>query len=209
MNPPLIKRILLVLGAVLIQSIYIPTSLLMTGGIAPKLPIDVIPLWAVWVIPYTLCYPLWFAAIAWMIWKTDERRFYAATASLYFTFTIGITIFLLFPTYIVLPELTGTDVLTRLLYFLQVGGGHYDALPSAHIYITTVLALIYRDWYPRYKWLWLFLVVIISLSTLFTKQHYIADVIFGYLTGWLGYRLGLWGATKKYSEFSERETPYA
>jgi membrane-associated phospholipid phosphatase len=30
---------------------------------------------------------------------------------------------------------------------------------------------------------------------LFTQQHYILDVLAGYLTGWLGYRFGLWWRT--------------
>jgi membrane-associated phospholipid phosphatase len=208
MKPPLAKRILLVMGAVLIQSIYMPTSLFMTGGVEPKLPIDIFPLWTVWVIPYVLCYPLWFCAFVWMTLKTDEPRFYWSVASLYFTFIMGISIFILFPTYVVLPELAGTDIFSRLLSSLQIAGGAYDALPSAHIYITVVLALIYYNWYPQYKWTWFMIVAIVSLSTLFTKQHYIADVLGGYLVGWLGFRVGLWWVTKR-GGYEEREIPYA
>ncbi len=47
-----------------IQLIYLPTSARESGGIKPKLPIDVFPLWPIWVIPYVLCYPLWFAGLS-------------------------------------------------------------------------------------------------------------------------------------------------
>jgi membrane-associated phospholipid phosphatase len=36
--------------------------------------------------------------------------------------------------------------------------------------------------------------VIVSLSTLFTGQHYILDVLGGYLVALAGYRFGLWWA---------------
>jgi len=195
MEPPLKKRILLILGAVLIQSIYTPTSLLLKGGIVPRLPIDVFPLWIVWVIPYALCYPLWASALIWAIWKMDEAIFRKTIAGLYFVCTFGISIFILFPTYVVLPELQGTDILSNTLRSIQIAGGTHDALPSGHIYITVILALFYNEWYPRYKRIWLFIVVTVSLSTLFTQQHYIADVLAGYLTAWLGYRFGLWWNT--------------
>ena len=195
MEPSLKKRVLLVAGVLLVQSIYAPTSLFLIGGIEPKLPIDIFPLWIVWVIPYALCYPLWAFALIWMIWKMDEAMFRKTIAGLFFVCTLGVSIFILFPTYVVQPELHGTDILSNTLRSIQIAGGDHDALPSAHIYTTVLLALFYHEWYPRYKWLWMCIVVIVSLATLFTKQHYIADVLAGYLTGWLGYRFGLWWNT--------------
>jgi membrane-associated phospholipid phosphatase len=208
MEPSFKKRVLMVAGVLLIQSIYTPTSLLLTGGIEPKLPIDIFPLWTVWVIPYALCYPLWAIALVWMIWKMDETLFRKTIAGLFFACSLGVSIFILFPTYVVQPELTGTDILTNLLRSIQIAGGDHDALPSAHIYTTVALALFYHDWYPRYKWLWLLIVVTVSLSTLFTQQHYIADVLAGYLTGWLGYRFGLWWNTMD-GRFKRRKRSHA
>ncbi len=192
MEPPLKKRILLILLVVAIQSIYTPTSLLLEGGIEPKLPIDVFPLWVIWVIPYVLCYPLWIFALIWLVWKMEEHLFRATLAGLLFTCSLGISIFILFPTYVVPPEITGTDILSRLLRFLQVAGGDHDAFPSAHIYITVILAFFYNEWYPRGKWIWLLIVIIVALSTLFTRQHYILDVVGGIVVAWMGYNFGLW-----------------
>jgi membrane-associated phospholipid phosphatase len=192
MKSTLKKRALLMLGVVLVQSIYTPTSLWMQGGIQPRLPIDIFPLWTVWVIPYVLCYPLWVAALIWLVWKADEERYRSAIAALFFACTLGVSVYLIFPTYVVLPELHAEDFLTRLLRVIQIAGGDHDALPSAHVYITVTLALLYRDWYPKQGRGLGILVLIVALSTLFTGQHYIADVLAGGLTGWLGYRFGLW-----------------
>jgi membrane-associated phospholipid phosphatase len=195
MQPPLTKRILLILAAFAIQAIYTPTSLFMKGGIEPRLSWDIFPLSIGWVIPYVLCYPLWIFGIGWLVWKMDERLFRATVAGFFFTFSLGILVYLLFPTYVVHPDISGSDILSKILLYLTILGGDYDAFPSAHIYMTVVLSLFYSDWYPRHKLLWLFVVVIISLSTLFTKQHYVADVIGGIVAGWLGYRFGIWWNT--------------
>ena len=52
------RRFLYILIIIGIQMIYIPTSNRDLGGIEPRLPIDVFPIWPVWVVPYVLCYPL-------------------------------------------------------------------------------------------------------------------------------------------------------
>ena len=195
MQPPLKKRILLILAAFSVQAIYTPTSLLMQGGTEPKLPIDILPLRVGWVIPYILCYPLWGFGLGWLVWRMDERLFRATIAGLFFTFSLGILIYISFPTYVVHPDIPGQDILSQLLLFLTIAGGDYDAFPSSHIYITIILALFYGDWYPQKKWLWFLIVTMISLSTLFTKQHYCVDVVGGVVTGWLGHRFGIWWTT--------------
>ncbi|NWG07785.1 MAG: phosphatase PAP2 family protein [Chloroflexi bacterium] len=206
MKTPLRKRILLLVAVIMIQAIYTPTSLFMEGGIEPKLPWDVFPLQVGWVIPYVACYPLWVFALGWLVWKMDEQRFRRAIAGLFFTCTLGVSIFLLFPTYVTQTEIPGIDFLSKLLLSIQVAGGDHDAFPSAHVYITTILALLYSDWYPQQKWLWFVIVIIVSLSTLFTKQHYIVDVFGGYITGWLGYRFGLWWDTLKFNRMRPAHT---
>jgi len=45
--------------------------------------------------------------------------------------------------------------------------------------------------------LWIVILIIIPLSTLFTGQHYILDVVAGFAVGWVGYRFGLWWVDRK------------
>ena len=187
------KRIGLLLGAAAIQAIYGPTSQLLTGGIAPRIPLDdLVPLWPMWVVPYALCYPIWLSAFFYAVWKMESRLYRALMAACYLTFSLGILTFILFPTYVGLPTLTGADAFSALLRQLQIAGGTYDALPSGHVYITTLLALFYARWHARLRGLWVSILIVISLSTLFTGQHYILDVVAGLAFGWGGYRFGLW-----------------
>jgi membrane-associated phospholipid phosphatase len=102
--------------------------------------------------------------------------------------------FIFFPTYVPAEALPGTDIFTTILRFIHHNLGRYDAFPSGHVYITTLLALFFSRWVPRQKLLWTFVIIIVSLSTLFTHQHYILDVVGGYAAALMGYHFGLWWA---------------
>lgn len=192
MQPSLKKRILIISGILLIQFNYSIATRVMHGGIIPKLPIDVFPLWVIWVIPYALWYPIIASAGVWLLLKSSERLFREFAAGFLLTCILGVLTFYFFPTYIIDTPLTGTDLFTKLLLLLRAMDGDYAAFPSAHVYVTTILALFFNRWYPKYGWLWLFIYVMISLSTLFTHQHYIMDVVGGTTYAWIGYRFGLW-----------------
>ena len=186
------KRIGLLLVVVAIQCIYIPTSQAVSGGIAPKLPIDVFPVYPIWIVPYYLCYPLWLFAMLWALFKLDARSFRTGIAAAIFTTSIGALTFIFFPTYILLPTIPGTDIFSVMLRTIQVAGGTHAALPSAHNYITMLIVSFATHFYPRQRFLWTAVMVIVALSTLFTGQHYILDVVTGLALGWVGYRFGLW-----------------
>jgi membrane-associated phospholipid phosphatase len=187
------KRMALVSIPVILQLMYLPTSRFMTGGIIPRIPLDnYIPIWSVWVVPYMLVWPIWIAAYTWAALKMQGRLFRVAVVSATFTIGVGMTIFMLYPTYVIRPALAGTDFFTNALRYVYSHDGSYDAAPSGHVYMTTLLALFYSLWYPRQKWLWYGILVIVCLSTLFTGQHYILDVVTGLILGIIGYYAGFW-----------------
>ena len=186
------RRILLVALVCCIQMLYIPTSSRVSGGIEPRLDIDVFPIWPIWVLPYVLCYILWFASMTWIILKTEDRSFRSFIAACTLTFALGVSTFIFFPTYVEAAAIQGNDIFSVLLRVIHENWGRYDAFPSGHVYITTLLVLFYGRWYPRFRFLWILILVIVSLSTLFTGQHYILDVIGGLLVALAGYYFGLW-----------------
>jgi membrane-associated phospholipid phosphatase len=186
------KRVLLIFLACCIQMTYIPTSNRVAGGIEPRLPIDIFPVSAVWVLPYIACYLLWLASFAWIIFKTEDRTFRSFLAACMLSFSMGALTFIFFPTYIRPAVLFEHDIFTILLRTIHEHWGRYDAFPSGHVYITTLLVLFFSRWYPRYRLLWIVILVVVSLSTLFTAQHYILDVLGGYLVALAGYHFGLW-----------------
>lgn len=185
------KRFLFIILICCIQMIYIPTSNRISGGIEPRLPFDIFPIWPVWVLPYVLCYPLWVFSIVWAIFKMDDQMFRSFILAFIVTCAISVSIFISFPTYVRQATLIGSDSFTSLLRFIHENWGRYNAFPSGHIYITALLALFFSRWHPRYKPIWLLIVVIVSLSTLFTAQHYVVDILGGFLVASIGYFLGL------------------
>ena len=189
---PVNKRVLIFTLVYCIQLIYIPTSNRLTGGIEPKLSIDIFPIWPIWVLPYVLCYVFWLASIIWIILKMEDRLFRAFVAACILAFSTGSITFIFFPTYVKAATFEGNDSFTFLLRIIHENWGRYDAFPSGHVYITTLLALFFSRWYPRHKSLWILVSVVVSFSTLFTGQHYILDVLGGYAVAFIGYHFGLW-----------------
>ena len=188
------KRILLIVLACCIQMIYIPASNRAEGGIEPRLPIDVFPIWPVWVLPYVLCYLLWFISALWILVRMEDRLFRAFIAACMLTFALGTTTFVVFPTFVPAATLAGSDIFTVVLRIIHETWGRYAALPSGHVYITSLLALFFARWYPHHRLSWILILTVVSLSTLFTGQHYILDVIAGFLVALAGYHFGLWRA---------------
>ena len=83
-----------------------------------------------------------------------------------------------------------------LIRFIYSHDRVYNAFPSGHTYTTMLLCLFWCRWRPRRCWLWIVTAVIVLLSTLFTRQHNLPDLIGGALLAWGGYRFGLWWAAK-------------
>jgi membrane-associated phospholipid phosphatase len=186
------QRLGLVCIPVGLQILYLPTSHWLSGGIAPRLFLDVYPIWPVWTVIYMLCWPIWMAAYTYIALKMDSRLFRVAVFSASLTIGVSMIIYVLFPTYVVRPVLVGEDFFTKFLGWVYAHDGTHDAMPSGHIYMTTLLVLFYSRWYPRYTWLWVGILALISFSTLYTGQHYILDVISGVVIAYVGYRFGCW-----------------
>ena len=87
-------------------------------------------------------------------------------------------------------ELTGGPFTALINLIEKYGRVHGAAFPSQHVAGAT--AALWGAWRHR-RWLfWTFLPLIASmcLSTVYVRNHYVADVLGGLLTGTLGYFLG-------------------
>jgi membrane-associated phospholipid phosphatase len=186
------KRFALVCIPLGLQILYLPTSHWLTGGIAPQIFLDVYPIWPIWTVIYMLCWPIWVIVYTYAVFKMDSHLFRIAILSASLTIGLSMIIYVLFPTYVIRPVLTENDFFTKFLLWVYAHDGTHDALPSGHIYMTTLLVLFYSRSYPRYTLIWVGILALISFSTLFTGQHYILDVVTGMIIAYAGYRFGCW-----------------
>lgn len=174
------KRFILLAILFAAQSLYFPINRFMEGGVIFKTTLDpYIPLWEIWAVPYLLYLPFWISCFTWAAYKMEERMFKRFFASALAATLIGISIFLLFPTYVERPALVGDGWATELLRYIYNNDDVYNAFPSGHVYFTTLICIFWMEWYPRRRALWLAIVVSVLLSTLFTHQHYLPDLIGG------------------------------
>ena len=176
-----------------IQGLYFPLNRFLEGGVEFKTTLDdYVPLWSIWVIPYGLICVWWIVAYLWAGWRMEEHLYEAFFIASAFASVAALTIFTVFPTYVIRPALAGTDWPSQLLNWIYTNDYMYNAFPSGHVYITTLIALFWSCWFPKWRWILAATVVLVILATLFTHQHYLPDPIGGLALAWFGYRIGLW-----------------
>jgi membrane-associated phospholipid phosphatase len=89
------------------------------------------------------------------------------------------------------------DLSTRFMAWVQRVDRPGNVFPSLHVAQTSTLAfLLHRD-RPRLGRVAIVLGAILALSTLTTKQHFIADVVSGYALTWLACAFALRGYPRR------------
>jgi len=172
------KRLAFLVGLLLLMLLYFPINQTVTGGISPDLPLDArIPLWPIWAVPYLLSLPWWIGSLVWWALKMDYPRWRWFSLCLGLTMVISYTFYILYPTYVVRPEVTGQDFFSQLVVFIYGSDQAHNALPSGHTYTTLIIAVFWSQWLPKLKPLWIVITVLVLLSTLFTRQHYLLDLL--------------------------------
>ena len=191
-------RIIWLVALLIVQNLYFPINQYVHGGVIISTPLDAhIPLWSIWAIPYLLSLLWWFASFLWATLKMESELYLAFVVASIAVMLTSSLIYIFYPTYIERPILEGSGWTMDLVRFIYSQDRSYNVFPSGHTYTTVLIALFWTRWYPKKLWLWITITAVVLLSTLFTGQHYFADLISGTLLAWAGYRFGLWYAAKK------------
>jgi membrane-associated phospholipid phosphatase len=139
---------------------------------------DLIPLFPPLVVPYVSLEPFIYASlILFLVFRT--RIFQSAALSMLTAWAISFVFYIFLQSYMDRPVLAGNDMFIQMLREVYAGDNAYNCFPSLHTSLSTVLAIHWwrtdkRIGVPVAIW-----VTLIVLSTMFVKQHYIADVIGG------------------------------
>ena len=150
-----------------------------------KTPLDdALPLVPLFVIPYVSLEPLiYFSLIVFLVFRT--RIFQSAALSVILAMLVSYLVYFLLQSEVIRPVVSpGTDLFSRMVRDVYAGDNPYNDFPSLHTSLSTIIAI---HWWRTDRRLgivaaaWTALIVV---STVFVKQHYVADVASGLLLAW-------------------------
>jgi membrane-associated phospholipid phosphatase len=161
-------------------------------AIDPKVPFidDLFPIIPVFAVPYLYSYVFWLMAPA-VVSLTDRRHFINYIYGLSLAYLIGFLIFVFMPTYMdrvaegLMNYMNRPGIFNKLLNIIYSADGMekaFNLFPSYHCLISAYCYIGVRrqEAIPKsYRVYSLVMFILIVLSTLFTKQHYILDSIGG------------------------------
>lgn len=153
-----------------------------------RLPLDDrIPFWPAWAWIYGFFY---WPGVLYTNWVLESSRAFVYLAlSFLGLLAMQLACFIVFP--VATPEAWrtlngGRTWSERFLAFVQRFDARSNSFPSMHTSVATLTALYLQP----HLGAWAFAFpVLIALSCLFTKQHYIVDLPAGAALGWLAYRI--------------------
>ncbi len=117
----------------------------------------------------------------------DTQRLLRMLRAFAITLTVAYTTYLVFPVYFERPVLHVDSVATFLLS-LEYLDKSYNHFPSLHVALSWLTYLGCRDQPGCRGWL-LAVVIGIAISTVFVKQHYVVDVVYGVVLAAVAWRL--------------------
>ena len=155
-----------------------------------ELPIDrAIPQRYPWIAVYFGAYVFWGISFI-LVARRGKLRFASFfCANLWALIVCGI-VFVVYPTMIERPPLTGDGFWTRAMQFLYDVDTPVNILPSIHCMASLLCALgLHSDhrlpvWYRGFTWIF---ALMVCASTLLVKQHCVVDVVCGCLVAAVAY----------------------
>jgi membrane-associated phospholipid phosphatase len=139
---------------------------------------DRIPLLPAFVFPYLSLYALLVISL-WRFLKAETRIFIIAALAISLDLVLSYLVFLFYQTQVERPVVLGSDVSSSILRWLYSIDKPFNAFPSLHTSLSTLLVLLWGKAGSRIQPIIALWAAFIIASTLLTKQHYIADVLGG------------------------------
>jgi len=172
-------------------ALYFPINRFAHGGIQLSLFVDSrISLSPPAIVPYLLGSLLFIDFPIWATFRAKRGEFEAFTISILLGTALSYIVYLVFPTYVVRPEITSSDIFSKAIDLLYQTDKAYNAAPSGHALYTTLVFLYLTRWKPNFRYVWLVGALLILASALLTRQHNVLDLVSGLTLGvivfWFG-----------------------
>lgn len=180
------------------------------GGVvhAPELALDrLLALTAMWALVYGALYAF---LIVLPVFVIQQEELIRRTVWAYLTvWTVAYICFILFPTVAPRPDtVAGSGFAVWGLRFLYNADPPYNCFPSLHVAHSFVSALACWRVHRTLGLIAVSCATLVAISTLFTKQHYVADLLAGILLAFAAYAVLLRGYSRaKVPELDRRLAP--
>lgn len=172
---------------VLFAAIYLSINVFSVGRPAHTLFLpgeERLPFLPIFEYLYVLTY---FVPVVIVVTIRDYPAFRRLMSAFALTLLVACATYLLFPVYFERPHLEVSSLHTWLLS-LSYLDKPYNHFPSLHVALSW-LAVFASQVSPRTRMALGAVAAGISVSTLFVKQHYIADVVYGVAVAWVAWRI--------------------
>ena len=161
----------------IINTNYIIAGSLAESGKNIALTIDKkIPFVSVFIFPYIYWYVF--------ILSKDRKRYLKALFSIYMGMCICYLFYYLYPVEIYRPVIANTTISNRLVNIIYENDRPFNCFPSIHV-LNTYIIMRFTKFKDNKKWFLYTRItgILIILSTLFVKQHFILDGIAAVIIG--------------------------
>jgi membrane-associated phospholipid phosphatase len=151
-------------------------------------PVGRLPLLSPFVVLYLSVYAMPLAPFFVLRDREKTRKFALMTASV---IVLCGAIFLMLPLTIERPLIVSASLSDRVLAWLYATDRPINLFPSMHVALAYVFACVVGQERPRWNMLMMVWATMIAISTLFTRQHYVVDVLGGIVVAAVAWRFFL------------------
>ena len=139
---------------------------------------DAIPVLSAFVIPYVSLRPfLYGSLVLFLLFRVRVYR--SAALSMIVVFLVSYVFYFFLQSFIERPLLAGDDALTAMIREVYAGDQPFNDFPSLHASLSTLVAVHWLQVSGRIGVVIAIWAALIVLSTVFVKQHYVADMVAG------------------------------
>lgn len=145
--------------------------------------------YSIFVIPYLGLFP--FIIIAYYYLASSEYNLNFLVAIIIANVSAAI-FWYFYPTGVRRYEVKEKHIFAKTLNFIYQHDGDVNGFPSGHVFVSLICS--YFLYLSRAEWwsMWVVVSILITLSIVFTKQHYVVDILGGVMFAIASIILGFW-----------------
>ena len=162
-----------------VKSIYIPLNKRKSKYYWKIQFDDHIPFIPIFIIPY-VGYFLYIIATIFLLWNT--KYIYVFFVSYIISYVLAGLFWYFFPNGVKRPNIQGKNIFRKSILLIYKHDGDSNGFPSAHIFATLICSYYLLLAFPTFSITISIICLLISISTVFVKQHYVLDILGGLMT---------------------------